>query len=205
MALWFSLRGNHGAHRLGSISLAYKCISLLKKFFSASIKMKSFLKGLSGALIALVAVAALIFLAALFIKGGAWVSAVVLPFVNLLSWIAFFLTILVLLPLSFFKKTRPFAGFMLMTASYVFGLAAWLKGFLWAYNIWGVVGVLIGVFLFGVGVVPVGALALLLNGMWEPLFALLLTVGTMYACRTCSVYVLTKAENETSPGKVIDI
>jgi hypothetical protein len=165
----------------------------------------SFLKQISGLLIALVAVFALIFLAALFIKGGAWVSAMVLPFVNVLNSIALFLTILILLPLSFFKKTMPFSGSMLLIASYVFGLAAWLKGFLWAYNIWGVVGVLIGVFLFGVGVVPVGALALLLNGMWEPLFALLLAVGTMYACRTYSVYVLAKAENDTSPGKVIDI
>jgi len=203
--LWFHSGEGHGTYCFGSIGLAYKCISLLKEFFPTSVIMKRFLKGLSGALIVLVAVAALIFLAALFIKGGAWVSAVVLPFINLLSRIALFFTIVVFLPLSFLKKTRPFTGFMLLITSYVFGLAAWLKGFFWAYNIWGVVGVLIGVFLFGVGVVPVGALALLLNGIWEPMFALLLTVGAMYACRTYSVYVLTKAENETSFGKVIDI
>lgn len=167
--------------------------------------VKDLIKGISGLLIAFVAIVALTFLVALFIKGGAWVSAVVLPFVNVLSSIALFLTILILLPLSFFKKTMSFSGSMLLIASYVFGLAAWLKGFLWAYNLWGVIGVLIGVFLFGVGVVPVGALALLLHGMWGPFFTLLLTVGTMYACRTYSVYVLTKAENQASPSKVIDI
>ena len=129
--------------------------------FSHLNKMKDLLKGIGGLLLGLAVIVALTFLVALFIKGGAWASAVILPFVDLFSWFTISITILVLLPLSFFKKTRPSSGFMLMMASYVFGLAAWLKGFLWAYNLWGVVGVLVGVFLFGVGVVPVGAIALL--------------------------------------------
>jgi hypothetical protein len=167
--------------------------------------MRDLLKGLSGLLIALVFVGALIFLAALFIKGGAWASAVILPFVDLLCWFTISLTVLVLLPLSFFKKTRPSSGFMLLMASYVFGSAAWLKGFLWAYNIWGVVGVLIGVFLFGVGVVPVGAIALLLNGMWQPFFALIAAVATMYVCRKYALYLILKADKERGGSTVIDI
>ena len=111
--------------------------------------MKNFLLGISGLLFILACVAGCIFLAALLIAGGAWVGSVVLPFVNLLSWITIYLTVLVLLPLSFFKKTRSSSAVLLLFASYVFGLAAWFKGFLWAYNIWGVVGVLVGVFLFG--------------------------------------------------------
>lgn len=167
--------------------------------------MKDLLKGIGSLLIGLAVIAALTFLVALFIKGGAWASAVILPFVDLFSWFTISITILVLLPLSFFKKTRPSSGFMLLMASYVFGLAAWLKGFLWAYNIWGVVGVLIGVFLFGVGVVPVGAIALLLNGMWQPFFALIAAVATMYVCRKYALYLILKADKEREESTVIDI
>ena len=173
--------------------------------FSHLNKMKDLLKGIGGLLLGLAVIVALTSLVALFIKGGAWASAVILPFVDLFSWFTISITILVLLPLSFFKKTRPSSGFMLMMASYVFGLAAWLKGFLWAYNIWGVVGVLIGVFLFGVGVVPVGAIALLLNGMWQPLFALIAAVATMYVCRKYALHLILKADNEREESTVIDI
>ena len=173
--------------------------------FSHLNKMKDLLKGIGGLLLGLAVIVALTSLVALFIKGGAWASAVILPFVDLFSWFTISITILVLLPLSFFKKTRPSSGFMLMMASYVFGLAAWLKGFLWAYNLWGVVGVLVGVFLFGVGVVPVGALALLLNGMWQPFFGLIATVATMYVCRKYSLYLILKSDNERKESTVIDI
>jgi hypothetical protein len=91
--------------------------------------MKDLLKGIGGLLIGLAFIAALTFLVALFIKCGAWASAVILPFVNLLSWFTISVTILVSLPLSFFKKTK---------------LA---QGFLWTYNIWGIVGFLIGGYL----------------------------------------------------------
>lgn len=173
--------------------------------FSHLNKMKDLLKRIGGLLIGLAVIVAFTFLVALFIKGGAWASAVILPFVDFLSWFTISITILVLLPLSFFKKTRPSSGFMLLTASYVFGLAAWLKGFLWAYNIWGVVGVLIGVFLFGVGVVPVGAIALLFNGMWQPFFALIAAVATMYVCRKYGLYLILKADKEREESTVIDI
>ena len=80
-----------------------------------------------------------------------------------------------------------------------------LKGFLWAYNIWGVVGVLVGVFLFGVGVVPVGAIALLFNGMWQHFFALIAAVATMYVCRKYGLYLILKADKEREESTVIDI
>jgi hypothetical protein len=91
--------------------------------------MKGLLKGIGGLLIGLAFIAALTFLVVLFIKGGAWASAVILPFVDLLSWFAISMTILVLLPLSFFKKTNSAHGFLL------------------TYSIWGIVGFLIGGYL----------------------------------------------------------
>jgi hypothetical protein len=94
--------------------------------FSHLNKMKDLLKGIGGLLIGLAVIAALTFLVALFIKGGAWAIAVILPFVDLFSWFNISVTILVSLPLSFFKKTNS------------------AHGFLWTYSIWGIVGFLIG-------------------------------------------------------------
>ena len=91
--------------------------------------MKDLLKGIGGLLIGLAFIAALTFLVVLFIKGGAWASAVILPFVDLLSWFTISVTILISLPLCFFKKTKP------------------AQAFLWTYNIWGIVGFLIGGYL----------------------------------------------------------
>ena len=91
--------------------------------------MKDLLKGIGGLLIGLASIAALTFLVVLFIKGGAWASAVILPVVDLLSWFTISVTILISLPLCFFKKTKP------------------AQAFLWTYNIWGIVGFLIGGYL----------------------------------------------------------
>jgi hypothetical protein len=54
-----------------------------------------------------------------------------------------------------------------------------LEGLLLTLAIWGVGAVFIGLFLAGVGVVPIAMLATLLKGMWGPLIELvLLTIMT---------------------------
>ena len=69
--------------------------------------MKDLLKGIGGLLLGLAVIVALTSLVALFIKGGAWASAVILPFVDLFSWFTISIIILVLLPLSFLRKPDP--------------------------------------------------------------------------------------------------
>jgi tetrahydromethanopterin S-methyltransferase subunit F len=42
----------------------------------------------------------------------------------------------------------------------------WCFGFLVTYVYWGITGILIGVVLAGIGVVPIGMLASVINGEW---------------------------------------
>jgi len=54
-----------------------------------------------------------------------------------------------------------------MWSSFVVGFAAWLYGFGFTYTLWGGFAVILGLFLFGIGVVPMGLVATGINGMWD--------------------------------------
>jgi hypothetical protein len=141
--------------------------------------VKDTLAGLGGLLVmgAFFVVASVI--AGVFIFGAAWASAKLLPWFSVLTWIAFALVVFILLPLAIPKTTREFSSVALFVASYVFGATLWMEGLLLTLAIWGVGAVIIGLFLAGVGVVPIAMLATLLKGMWRPLIELvLLTIMT---------------------------
>ena len=61
--------------------------------------------------------------------------------------------------MALFRKTRGLAGEWLYVASIIFGLATWFLGASVTFYTWGWTGFLIGVFLAGVGVVPIGIAA----------------------------------------------
>lgn len=91
-----------------------------------------------------------------------WILDVAVPIYNFLvpaSWIVLAIVVLLLLPLSIFKKTRAFAGSSISFSSYVFGLTTWVLGVVVTFSTWGWVALLIGLLFFGFGVVPIGILA----------------------------------------------
>lgn len=92
---------------------------------------------------------------------------------------------LLLLPLSVFRRVRVFAGSTIWFSSYVFGLIAWMFSFVITYGLWGLFGVLVGMMLAGVGVVPLAMIAAALNGYWlvvvEVLVLALITYGARLA------------------------
>ena len=94
------------------------------------------------------------------------------------------LSLLVLLPMTLFERTREAGASGLMMASVVFGASLWLWSLVFTYEIWGGIAVFIGLFLFGVGIVPVAMLAALVNGLWSILgqlfLGLVLTFGTRF-------------------------
>jgi len=121
-------------------------------------------------------------LVALFVHGGAWVGAKAYPWLSVISRIALLGTVCILLPLAVFRGTRRFSGNGLILASYVFGLTLWVWGLLLTYVLWGPFAVFVGLFLVGVGVVPIAMVATSLKGMWstfgELAFLVVLTFGT---------------------------
>lgn len=72
----------------------------------------------------------------------------------------------ILAPLAFFPKTQGTSAIGFLIAAYAFHLILWVWSMAYTYSIWGMTGVIIGLILAGVGVVPVAMLAALLHGEW---------------------------------------
>ena len=83
------------------------------------------------------------------------IYSILLPF----SWLVFGIAIFVLVPMALFPNTRPQAGVGLFMASWLFGLTTWMLGAAVTFASFGWPGLLIGMFLLGVGVVPIGIFA----------------------------------------------
>ncbi len=143
-------------------------------------KLKKLGWGILG--IAILVIIAL--LIGLFIYGGAWLSAKIYPILLVIFGITFGITLLILTPISIFKKTRGFAGNGIVISSFIFGLTLWIWSFLLTYTLWGGLGIFIGLFFFGVGVVPIAMLATLFKGMWpifgQLIFLTILTFGSRF-------------------------
>jgi len=131
---------------------------------------------------------------ALFIHGGAWLGARIYPWLVAISVIALGGVIFVLLPLASFRKARGLSATGLMIASFVFGLTLWVWGLLLTYNLWGAIAVFIGLFLMGIGVVPIAMLATLFEGMWMTLGELILLTVLTFGTRATGAWVAVKAE-----------
>jgi len=141
--------------------------------------VKDTLVGLGGLLIMGAFLIVGLIIAGIFIFGAAWASTKLLPWFSILTWVAFALVVFILLPLAIPKATRGFSSVALFIASYVFGVTLWMEGLLFTLAIWGIGAVFIGLFLAGVGVVPIAMLATLVKGMWGPLIELvMLTIMT---------------------------
>jgi hypothetical protein len=97
--------------------------------------------------------------------------AFLLPF----AWIALGIGVLVLLPMALAIKTREAAGTGLVLASYLFGITTWLLGAGITFSTFGWFGLIVGLLLFGLGVVPLAIFATLFK-LHLPAMALALFV-----------------------------
>jgi hypothetical protein len=103
----------------------------------------------------------------LYLYGVVWFSAKILPLLFVVCIVAFAVCLLVLLPLSIFRRIRPWTGLGLYFASYLFGTMLFAFSCLVTVELWGVIGLIVGLFIMGVGVVPVAFLAALFHGEWS--------------------------------------
>jgi hypothetical protein len=92
------------------------------------------------------------------------------------------LVCVVLIPLAIIPATRGLASNLFGLASFVFGACLWLYALAFTYLEWGMLAVVIGVMVFGVGVVFTGTLAAIFSATWVVLgniaFLFALFVGT---------------------------
>ena len=80
------------------------------------------------------------------------VYSYLLPF----AWLAVAVAVFVLFPLAAWRKTRRAAGVGLFVVSYIFGATTWFAGAAVSFASFGWIGLIIGLFIFGIGVVPLG-------------------------------------------------
>lgn len=138
----------------------------------------------------------LMFLLYFVFAGGVWLGVVVYPIVATISGVTFLVSLLFILPLGLFSKTKNFSGNALMLASLIIGFSTWIWSFLLTYSAWGFIGLFIGLVFMGIGVVPVAMLASLLNAEWSILAQLVLSVVVIYGFRILGIRLIESSSRQ---------
>ena len=149
---------------------------------------------IGSCLIFIVAIAVSIFFTIFLIHGGAKLADIILPYLSIIFAFTLLIAIIILLPLSIFRRTRNIAGWGLVISSFVFGFTLWVWGFLLTYVLWGAGALIIGLFIAGVGVIPIAMLATLFKGMWSIFAQLILLLILTFGARFLGVYLAERAE-----------
>jgi hypothetical protein len=76
-----------------------------------------------------------------------------------------------------------------LIASYVFGVDVWMYGFLVTFDLWGSIGVLFGLFLGVVGIVPLGMIAAALHALWPIVAELAFGMAITYGARMFAFFL----------------
>ena len=155
------------------------------------------IKSLGWIFLGIAIIFGIVLFALLFVKGGLWLSVIIYPWLVLISEITFAISFLILLPLAIFKKTRGMSAISLLIASYIFGITTWVWSFLLTYVFWGFFGLFVGLFIGGIGVVPIAMLASVFRGEWNMFGQLVLIVILTFSTRSLALYIVKKQENRT--------
>jgi hypothetical protein len=84
------------------------------------------LKAVGSGLLGIVGFCAVILLVVSFIYNATWVSAWAIPYMAWATNVAMAISLLLLLPLSLFRRTKAFAAHGSLISSFVFGLCLWM-------------------------------------------------------------------------------
>jgi hypothetical protein len=88
------------------------------------------------------------------------------------------------------KRTRGAFGSYLYFLSFIIGAATWILSAITLYRIWGFIGFFIGLFIAGVGVVPVSMLAMAIHGEWMLFSAVVVQLVLLFGCRFVAIAIL---------------
>ncbi len=119
------------------------------------------------------------------------INLILIHITNILTAISVF----ILLPLTIFKKTRPFSTICLYISSYFFGLSAWFLGLIVTYLTLGGFWIFIGLIFGGVGVIPIGLIGSIIKGEWSLFWSILYITVLTFGIRIFVFYLMEKEEN----------
>jgi hypothetical protein len=140
-------------------------------------------KLVGGCAVALVFLVAIFAIPVVFFLGVEWAAQHLLQPLIMAGWIALAIDVIVLIPLSIFRRLRGFTGVAIFISSYIFGLVTWLLSFTITYILWGSWAAALGVLLFGGTVVPFAILATIFNGRWYELVVVLILFTVTWGVR----------------------
>jgi len=111
-----------------------------------------------------------------------------------LAWIGIFVTVLILLPMSLFKRTRESAGKGMYYVSWLLAATTWFLGCAVTFASWGWIALIIGLLLGGVGVVPIAILAAFISlEIYSLGFSLITMVILVFATRVGGIALMVNA------------
>jgi len=151
------------------------------------------LKGAGGMAGGAMLFVALVAIPIMFLIGAAKFSVWALDWIPGTIAIATFACAL-LIPFAIIPATRGLASKMFGIASLVFGACMWLYALAFTYLEWGLLGVVIGILVFGVGVLFTGALAALVSANWIVLGNLAFLFAAYLGARALSAWLTHLAE-----------
>lgn len=160
------------------------------------------LKGIGEVILGIGGFLLLVLMGALLLNGTVWVGEHVIQWLMDLGWWVLAIDLFILLPFGLFRKTGMFGGLAMYYSSFVFGLTLWFLGLLLTYFAWGFLGVIIGLVIFGVGVVPVAMLAMLLHGEFFSLLVLVVLTVLTFGSRALGIYLAARAEEKNEIAKL---
>jgi uncharacterized protein DUF4339 len=154
----------------------------------------------------LAGIAAIWTLCMLYLYEEIWVTDQLIRYAIWAAGLGIVLMPVVVLPLAFIKATKKASAFGLLASSYVFGTCMWMMGTLTAYFYWGFKGLMVGILLFGIGVVPIGLLAGLLNADWTVVMIIGMGMMLTYGARVGAFWLeaFLNAAEENVASKMID-
>lgn len=130
------------------------------------------------------------------IYGGVWIGNKILPILAMICLFVFLTNLIITLPMSFIKKLRELSSVLFLISSYVFGLTLWFESLVITFYLWGLFGVIVGLGLMGIGVLPIALFLTVINGHWLELIELLLLLIMTALTRWYSYWLAVKAEKE---------
>jgi hypothetical protein len=153
-----------------------------------------FISTVGSILLNLVFLAAALMLPAFYLLGAERSTTYILQPLSVAAWVALFFTIILLLPLSMFKKLRPYTGAGIYMASHVFGLAGWAMGFIGTWILWSGWAAIGGTVLLGGAVVPFALVASAIEGLWTSFFLLLGLTALTFISRVVGLAIAESGE-----------
>ncbi|TAM01975.1 MAG: hypothetical protein EPN70_18120 [Paraburkholderia sp.] len=123
------------------------------------------------------------------IFGLTWLIGKIGPWLEPTFFLTLAVSIFILAPLALIPKIRTTSAIGLLIASYIFGAILWIESFIATYEFWGTLGVLIGLFIAGVGIVPIAILAALVHADWMSLLGLAMLIAATFGARSLAFWV----------------